>query len=215
MADDHHCHNSVIGHNVVIVDGVPQVNRPELMDKLVDEAARLLAEHGPAGLSLRKLADAVGVSTMPVYTLFGDKQGLLAAMHREGFRRLGEALSAVPLTADPLPDLMALGMAYRAAALAGPHLYGLMFSHVVPEFSPDTEGLAAAEAAFRPLVDGVERCQQAGVFRPGDAERVALHLWATAHGMVSLELNRQLPDLDTTDLFLESMALAGAPFLAS
>ena len=41
-------------------------------------------------------AAAVGVSTMPVYTLFGDKQGLLGAMHREGFRRLGAELRAVP-----------------------------------------------------------------------------------------------------------------------
>jgi hypothetical protein len=69
---------------------------------------------------------------MPVFTLFGDEQGLLRAMHREGFRRLGAALRAVPLTADPVADLTGLGLAYRQAALAGPHLYGLMFGGLAP-----------------------------------------------------------------------------------
>jgi AcrR family transcriptional regulator len=147
---------------------VPSVNRSdarlksraastELMEQLVDEAARLLVEHGPAALSLRKLAAAVGVSTMPVYTLFGDKRGLLAAMHRAGFRRLGDALHAVPRSADPLADLIEIGLTYRRAALASPHLYDLMFSHPVPEFSPDDEGRAAAEATYRPLVAAVAR----------------------------------------------------------
>lgn len=72
--------NTVIAYNIVIVVGMAHVNEA----RLVDEAARLLVEHGPAGLSLRKVAAAAGVSTMPVYTLFGDKEGLLAAMHREG-----------------------------------------------------------------------------------------------------------------------------------
>jgi AcrR family transcriptional regulator len=209
---------------------VPTVNRPaanqpaanraraastDLTGRLVDEAARLLVEHGPAGLSLRKLAAAVGVSTMPVYTLFGDKQGLLDAMHREGFRRLGETLRAVPRTADPLADLIQLGLAYRRAALASPHLYGLMFGRPVPEFSPGDAGRAAAEAAYRPLVDGVVRCQEAGALVGGDPERIALHLWAVSHGMISLELNDQLPEAeDAEERYTEALGYAGMPFLA-
>jgi AcrR family transcriptional regulator len=190
---------------------VPAVNGPDLTTRLVDEAARILVADGPGGLSLRKLAAAVGVSTMPVYTLFGDKQGLLAAMHREGFRRLGEALAAVPRTAEPLSDVIALGLAYREAALASPHLYGLMFGRAAPDFEPGEQDRAAADLTFRPLVEGVEACQRAGVFVSGDPERIALHLWAVAHGMVSLELNGQLP---SNDLYLEALGYAGMPFLA-
>ena len=187
----------------------------DLMHRLVDEAARLLAEEGPEALSLRRLAAVVGVSTMPVYTLFGDKHGLLAAMHREGFRRLGDTLQAVPRTADPLADLGQLGQAYRNAALASPHLYDLMFGRPVRGFSPDDEGRAAAEAAYRPLVEAVARCQQVGVLTGGEPERVALHLWTVAHGMVSLELNEQLPDIGVAaELFTEALALAGIPFLS-
>jgi AcrR family transcriptional regulator len=184
------------------------------MARLVDEAARLLVEHGPAGLSLRKVAAAAGVSTMPVYTLFGDKRGLLAAMHREGFRRLAQALQSVSLTDDPLGDLAQLGLAYRRAALASSNLYALMFGHVVPEFTPDSQGRAVAEAVYSPLVEAVARCQQAGVLAGDDPERVALHVWAVAHGMVSLEINQQLPQIaPADDLYTEALTLAALPFL--
>ena len=194
---------------------MPSVNPADLTVRLVDEAARILGDHGPGGLSLRKVAAAAGVSTMPVYTLFGDKQGLLAAMHREGFRRLGAALAAVPRTDDPLADLTALGVAYRAAALASPHLYGLMFGPLPPGFAPDAEDRAAADATYRPLVEAVARCQAAGLMRGDQPERVALHLWVVSHGMVNLELNRHLPETGAAgDLYLEALGYAGLPFLA-
>ena len=174
----------------------------------------MLAAEGPGGLSLRRLAAGVGVSTMPVYTLFGDKRGLLGAMHREGFRRLGEALAAVPATDDPLADLGALGLAYRQAALASPHLYGLMFGRIVPEFQPDEDDRAAADATYRPLVDAVARCLAAGVLERGTPDRIALHLWSVSHGMVNLELNHQLPDVGEAEtLYAEALGYAAMPFL--
>ncbi|HXJ25557.1 MAG TPA: TetR/AcrR family transcriptional regulator, partial [Streptosporangiaceae bacterium] len=158
----------------------------DLTRRLVDEGARILAEEGPAALSLRKLAAAAGVSTMPVYTLFGDKQALLAAMHRDGFRRLRARLDQVQPTGEPLADLGRLGLAYRESALAGPHLYRLMFGGATAGFDADTVGAEVADDAYRPLVDAVAAAMAAGTLRPGDPERVALHLWSVAHGMVSL-----------------------------
>lgn len=189
--------------------------KAETMGRLVDEGARILAADGPAALSLRKVATAAGVSTMPVYTLFGDKRGLLAAMHREAFRRLSAALGAVPAGDDPLAYLGLLGFAYRQSALDGPHLYGLMFGHLAPDLSVDAEGKAAAEAAYRPLVAAVERAQAAGVLVDGDPEHIALHLWAVAHGMVSLELNGQLPPIGPAEeLYATALTNAARPFLA-
>src|SRR4051812_49723074 len=131
---------------------------------------------------------------MAVYTLFGDKNGLLAAMYRAGFERLGEAeTAAVDGITDPLTALAELGYAYRRAALANPHLYDLMFGRPVATFEPDPEVQAVAEASYRPLVEAVQRCMAAGAMKGGDAERVAMYLWAVTHGMVSLELAGQLP----------------------
>ena len=189
------------------------VNNDELTRRMIDEGARIVAEQGPAGLSLRKLATSCGTSTMAVYTRFGDKPRLLEAMHREGFRRLGDRLQVTRV--DPLEALVELGRAYRLAALESRHLYGLMFGTLPTGFTPE-EGDKAAGATYSPLVDGVRTAVAAGVL-VGEPERIALHLWVVAHGMVSLELSGQLPLAPeaATLAYDEALALAAMPFLPS
>ncbi len=190
------------------------VGTDELTRTLLDRAGELLLEHGAAGLSLRRLAAAVGTSTMSVYTRFGGKPQLLAAMHREGFQRLGRALTeADPGAGDPLEALRRVGHAYRRAALASSSLYGLMFGPPPPGLVVSEADAAAAESTYRPLVDAVRRCVDAGVLR-GDADGIALHLWAVAHGMVGLELAGRLPGgVPAEDAYDRALTLAGVPFL--
>jgi AcrR family transcriptional regulator len=188
----------------------------EVAGRLVDEAARILSADGAAALSLRRLATATGTSTMAVYTRFGDKQGLLAAMYRAGFERLGAAMSAsVEGVQDPLTALAELGLAYRRAALANPHLYDLMFGRPVVAFEPDAETKGVAEASYRPLVNAVQRCIDVGAMVPGDAERVASYLWAVTHGMVSLELAGQMKgDAGERDAaYTDALIFSSMPFL--
>ncbi|GAA1891280.1 TetR/AcrR family transcriptional regulator [Lapillicoccus jejuensis] len=193
----------------------------EIGMRLVDEAARLLAEHGPSGLSLRRVAAASGTSTMAVYTRFGDKQGLLAAMYREGFRRLGARLAEAAQPPDlqaPLPGLAAVGRAYRESALASPFLYALMFGPHPAVAGPGPDGGAAiaeaAEATYRPLEAGVREAVAGGLL-VGDPARIARHLWTVAHGAVSLELSGRLaPDEDPAALYDDALLLAALPFLA-
>ncbi|HJQ44537.1 MAG TPA: TetR/AcrR family transcriptional regulator [Jatrophihabitantaceae bacterium] len=187
----------------------------EVATRLLAEAGRLLAEHGPSALSLRRVAAEAGTSTMSVYTRFGDKGRLLAEMYRDGFRRLGAALLAVPQTRQPMADLFELGLAYRRAALDNHQVYDLMFGHPVPEFRPDEQSRATADAAYRPLVEAVRRCLDVGVLAGTDAERIALHLWSVSHGMVSLELNGHLPAGDLEQRYVEALVYAGTPFLPS
>ncbi|HSV67162.1 MAG TPA: TetR/AcrR family transcriptional regulator [Mycobacteriales bacterium] len=177
----------------------------ELAAQLIDAAGQLLASAGPGGLAVRRVAEAAGTSTMAVYTLFGGKEGMLTSMYEEGFRRLGAALLAVPVTDNPLADLHQLGLAYRQSALASRHLYELMFSHPVPGFSPGPAGRAAADAAYAPMLACVTRCIESGAISQTDPARVALHLWGLAHGLVALELNGWLPeDLATRDALYRS-----------
>jgi AcrR family transcriptional regulator len=189
----------------------------DLAERLVDEAGRILSADGAAALTLRRLATATGTSTMAVYTRFGDKQGLLAAMYRAGFERLGAAMTAaVEGVDDPVAALAELGLAYRRAALANPHLYDLMFGRPVATFDPDADTKEVAEASYRPLVDAVQRCMDAGAMTPDDAERVASYLWAVTHGMVSLELAGQLPgDVAARDAaYTDALIFSSLPFLA-
>lgn len=190
---------------------------PDVRARLTELAAQLLDGEGVAALTLRQLATRAGTSTMAVYTLFGDKHGLLAAVYEQGFARLGAALEAeLDQHEDPVEDLAALGRAYRAAALGSPRVYALMFSDAGPEFEPDPHARAVADATFAPLVRAVARCQAAGELIGNDAERTALHLWAVAHGMVSIELAGPPARVavDAALAYEESLVFAVWPFLA-
>ncbi|HZC70132.1 MAG TPA: TetR-like C-terminal domain-containing protein [Jatrophihabitans sp.] len=72
----------------------------------------------------------------------------------------------------------------------------------------------AAAATYPPLVEGVRAAVEQGVFT-GDPERVALHLWVVAHGVVSLELSRMLPvpPEHAAHHYEQAVLLAAHPFI--
>jgi AcrR family transcriptional regulator len=172
----------------------PKVHDAALRVRLLEQAVRTLSEHGPEALSLRKLAAEVNTSTTAVYSLFGGKPGLLNAVYDEAFVRFGERLNAVVPSGDPLADLAALGAAYRASALAEPHFYQVMFGPLRGVVTPEPESVARGLATFKPLLDMVSRAIDLGLLRDEDPVTIATSLWATVHGLVSLELRALLPD---------------------
>lgn len=159
-----------------------------IRERLIEAAAQLLDDEGAAALSTRRLAKEVGVSTMAVYTHFGSMGELFKAVAEEAFDRFAAALSAAGTTADPLLDLGALANAYRAFALANPHLYAVMFGGAFGIWQVSGDDIAKAPATFGILVDAVTRVIDAGIFRPADPLEVAYQLWAILHGFLQLEL---------------------------
>jgi AcrR family transcriptional regulator len=155
---------------------------------LLDAAARLLTAEGPEALSVRRVAAEASVSPMGVYSRFGGKQGLVETLFVEGFQRLEDVLTAVPVTDDPIGDLQEGCRRYRDFALASPAAYAVMFSRAIPEFIPSEPCKLDAAGAFGVLVEAVRRGIEAGDLVERDAADVAEGIWATCHGLVSLEL---------------------------
>jgi AcrR family transcriptional regulator len=160
-------------------------------DALLTAASDLLASSGPDALTVRAIADRAGCSTMGVYTHFGGKDGVVEALFVEGFQRLGAALSSVPTTDDPLDDLRASCASYRRFALENPTHYIVMFERHVPGFEPSVESMVHAHATLVQLEVRVQRCLDAGIIDRGhgDAQEIAYTVWATGHGVMSLELH--------------------------
>jgi protein-L-isoaspartate O-methyltransferase len=140
---------------------------------------------------------------------------LIMQLRRRGIQdtRVLRAMELVPRALFVEPSFV--GDAYRDTALANPHLYGLMFGTAVPGFSPDAQGEAVAESAYQPLVAGVQRCLDAGVMMGADAERIALHLWAVSHGMVSLEIAGHLDgdEPQRAAAYRDALIFSSVPFL--
>lgn len=161
---------------------------------LLEAASRLVAEGGTEALSLRKVADEVGASTMVVYTAFGSKEGLLDALWVEGFRRLWELEASALKLKDPLARLKALGQAYRRNALNNPYFYKLVFGGQLPKsVRANASGDADDARTFEVLIAAVVACQSAGLIdKAQPASDVAALLWSSAHGAISLELTGML-----------------------
>jgi AcrR family transcriptional regulator len=158
---------------------------------VVEAAARLLAEEGPHGLSLRRIAAEAGGSTQLVYTLFGGKPGLADALYAEGFGRLAAAcrvaLASCPPPGDP-ERLVALGRAYRAFAQREPAFFAVMFGKAIPDFTPTSATTGRCRAnTFGSLVAEVRACLDAGTLVADSAEGLARLCWVTVHGLSALE----------------------------
>src|SRR5512139_3144151 len=61
---------------------------------LLDAAARLFAERGFAGTSMRDIAASVGMLSGSIYYHFPSKQALLMAVHEESVRHTVRAVDA-------------------------------------------------------------------------------------------------------------------------
>lgn len=84
-------------------------------------ALRFVVERGHAALTLRAVAEAVGVAHRSLYNHFADRDAILDAVAEEGFRRLAVELAGAT-------DADAYVQTYVAFALASPGLYDLMRS---------------------------------------------------------------------------------------
>lgn len=174
--------------------GRPKIHDDALRGRLIDRAAALVFDDGVGALNLRRLAADAGTSTTAVYSLFGNKAGLLESLYLEAARRFGLRLAEVDVTDDAddaVGDIVRLGIAYRDYALREPHLYAIMFDRRAAEFDDDARIEAASTIA--PLVNAVRRGQEAGALRKVAPELVALSCWGVAHGLVSLELAGSVP----------------------
>lgn len=152
--------------------------------EIVAAARELLEADGLDGLSMRRIADRLGIRAPSIYKHLPDKRALESALISEGFEEIAELFeAAVSVADDPLGELAAV---YRQFAREHPHLYRLMTERPLPreQLTPGVEQRAAA-----PIVHAVGG--------DPDAARAA---WAFAHGMIVLELNERFPpaaDLDS------------------
>ena len=99
-----------------VQESAADARRSAQREALLDAASEMLVHGGPDAISLRKLAARVGTSTMAVYTAFGGKDGLIAALFMEAFDRLANdatrdsitprnLTSGVPFHVVDRPDL--------------------------------------------------------------------------------------------------------------
>jgi AcrR family transcriptional regulator len=179
-----------------------QYHHGDLRRALIDQALRIIGRHGVGGLTLRAVGEALGVSRTALYRHFSDKQSLVAAVAREGFRTLGQDLrEAWEREGRGQAGFQAMGEAYLRFAVAHPSHYRVMFGRFVESKARDPELMHQAEGAFQALVDALVAQQREGLVRRDDPLLQARFVWSVVHGIAMLTIDGQLPGDDSTTLF--------------
>jgi AcrR family transcriptional regulator len=191
----------------------------QLRAEIIAAAKELLAQSASSdAVSIRAVADAVGVTSPSIYLHFADKDELIAAVVMDVFDELDAAMVAAgDRESEPMAKLRAFGMAYVKFAVEHPEHYRVA---TMERGIDDAQGPQAqmdkmlADNAFTHFMATVQLCMDAGIFAAGEPLPVALHLWAAAHGIASLMIAKPyLPwgDLESTaDAVLCAAALGRA-----
>jgi AcrR family transcriptional regulator len=179
--------------------GRPKEHGAQTRAALLAAAASILHAEGASAVSVRRVAAAANASTRAVYSLFGDKDGLLRALAVDVADTMRRHHEAVPPSDDPLAEILGLTLAYRAAALEKPQLYDLFFATVSPGVSRADPLFALVYRSFERVLRVVRRAIADDVF-PGRSEfEIGRTLFALVHGLASLELRGVLGDPATAD----------------
>ena len=157
-------------------------------ESIVEAARDLLAEGGVQALSMRAVANRVGVSATAIYHYFENKDALVHAVVAAGFERMERYLqgAAEGFAPGSRERLNAFAQAYLRFALENREYFQVLFSLGIQrpqsiEGSPEGSG-------YRLLLENVTRAIESGAIRRADPDLVAFHLWAYVHGLVSLLL---------------------------
>jgi AcrR family transcriptional regulator len=173
--------------------GRPREHDDATRAALLAAAADLLQEGGRAALSVRAVADRVGVSTRAVYSLFGSMEGLLYALGEHGFAVLAAMVDTVPLTDDPVADVIAATMdGWRRWALGNPELFRLTFDRLVTGEPGARQVNKSGMIALGRLRSRVERISDAGLLGDNGVADATAQIHALCEGLTALELRGRL-----------------------
>jgi AcrR family transcriptional regulator len=170
------------------------VGRPKEHDDttrlaLLEAAEQIVESEGPEVLSVRRVADTIGVSTRAVYSTFGSKSGLLDALSQRAYELLAAAITELPVTDDPAGDLVEAALrVFRPMAIGHPSLFRLAFLRVVPDLEIGAGTRAAAANAFGLLCGRFTRLETRGLLSGRSPRSCAAVFNALCEGMATTEL---------------------------
>jgi AcrR family transcriptional regulator len=160
----------------------------DLRNALIGQAWAIIDKHGQAALSMRAVAEALGVSHGAPSHHFTDKKALMSELRLQAWRDFAEALEFAGEGSDAL---RVMGRAYVSYALAYPRRMELIFRSSDP-ISPGAQ--AQAMRAWAALSNAVLR--HIGPARAADARLASVltvAAWAQAHGLAMLWTDVSLP----------------------
>ena len=156
-------------------------------ERIAETALNLLETDGEQGVSMRRVATAVGITPMAIYHHFADRRALLNFIVDREFTRYLESLQALPRRGTYESQILTCMDAYIDYAFAHPRIFDYVFSEPrlgARRFPEDFR--ARRSPTLNPVADLLQKAMEAGFLKQDDIWEVAMELWAHTHGYVSL-----------------------------
>jgi len=178
--------------------------------RVLEAASTLLQASTDRDISTRAVSEAVGIGTPMLYRLFGDKNGLLAAVVDHAFDGYLTEKRDQPPSADPADDLYLAWDAHIEFAMANPTVYRIAYGPAL-DYVP-----VGVERARELLLLRFVRCAEAGQLTttPDNAAQammaaaagVCLCLLSQPAGFDDPELSRRVRDAVLAGLLMKKAA---------
>ena len=156
-------------------------------ERIAETALKLLETGGEDGVSMRRVATAVGITPMAIYHHFADRRALLNFVVDREFSKYVESLQALPRRGTYESQILTCMDAYIDYAFAHPRIFDYVFSEPRPgarRFPADFR--ARRSPTLNPVADLLHKAMEAGYLKQDDVWEVAMELWAHTHGYVAL-----------------------------
>ncbi|MEO9655265.1 TetR/AcrR family transcriptional regulator [Marinomonas sp.] len=180
----------------------------DLNQSLLNAASLILRNEGVEGLSMRKLADQVGVSRTAPYHHFKDKNALLCSLAEAGFKQQQADLQALADNSGATREAFTQYV-YRYLAYAQNHseIYDLMFGRTIWKAGEPTAELQnSAKSTFKTWVYWIGLWQESGVLTQNNTSlRIGQTTWASLHGLARLMIDGVYPDQTGQSEMVEQM----------
>ncbi len=162
-------------------------SREELTELAIDAGRTLVIEKGPAALTARNVARAIGYTPGTLYNLFESIDGLIAAINIRSMETFARTIREVMRReTSTSAQLRGIARAYLDFHQESPHLWSLLFA------SPLDYHSEAYREAIHGIFDQVLEATEPLSADPDTARRKAKVLWSTLHGICLLQDSSKL-----------------------
>ena len=156
-------------------------------ERIAETALKLLEDGGEDGVSMRRVAAAVGITPMAIYHHFADRRALLNFVVDREFTKYSESLEATPRRGTYESQILTCMDAYIDYAFAHPRIFDYVFAQSRPGARRFPEDFRARRSpTLNPVADLLQKAMEAGYLKQDDVWELAMELWAHTHGYISL-----------------------------
>jgi AcrR family transcriptional regulator len=155
--------------------------------RIAQAALDLLEREGPEAVSMRRVADAVGITPMAIYHHFPNREALLNFVTNAEFASFADRNRAFLGKGSAEDQIVASMDPYIDYAFEHPRVFDYVFAAPRPGARRFPEDFRARKSpTLTPAADALKSAMQRGELREDDEWEIAFELWAITHGYVAL-----------------------------